>query len=250
MTAIVPLLPGMPNFRDLGGAPAGPGRQVRRGLLFRAPAPRDLATGDMARLAALRPAVIIDLRGRLEAAERPSELPDALTIRRAPHPVEPRTRAFMVELIGDGPITPAHAHDAMVRSYRGYVHDFGDTFAGAVRTAVEAAINGEAVIFHCTAGKDRTGLTAALLLSLLGAPRDHIFADYLRTNDLWRPDPQLSGYVDEAARSAMFSVHPEYLEEALGALDAHHGGPAAFAAKALGGDAAATRAIAALTEPA
>lgn len=249
MTATAPLLPGMPNFRDLGGAPAGPGRRVRRGLLFRAPAPRALPPEDMARLETLRPAVIIDLRGKLEAAERPSELPASLPIRRAPHPVEPRTRAFMVELVGSGPITPAHAHEAMVRSYRGYVDDFGDVFASAVRTAAEAAINGEAVIFHCTAGKDRTGLTAALLLSLLGAPRDHIFADYLRTNDLWRPDPQLSGHVDEAARSAMFSVHPEYLEEALGVLEARHGGPAAFATKALGGDAAAARAIEALTEP-
>lgn len=249
MTATAPLLPGMPNFRDLGGAPAGPGRRVRRGLLFRAPAPRAMAAEDMARLEALRPAVIIDLRGRMEAAERPSEMPAALPVRRAPHPVEPRTRAFMEELVGDGPILPEHAHEAMVRSYRGYVHDFGDVFSGAVRTAVEAAIDGDAVIFHCTAGKDRTGLTAALVLSLLGAPRDHIFADYLRTNDLWRPDPQLSGYVDEAARSAMFSVHPEYLEEALAALDAHHGGPAAFAAAALGGETAAARAVKTLTEP-
>ncbi|MFT6772518.1 MAG: protein-tyrosine phosphatase [Paracoccaceae bacterium] len=250
MTAPAPLLPGMPNFRDLGGAPAGPGRRVRRGLLYRAPAPRALDAGDMARLAALRPAVIIDLRGRAEAAERPSELPGGLAIRRAPHPVEPRTRAFIEELAGSGPLLPAHAHEAMVRSYRGYVHDFGDTFAGAVRTAITAATAGEAVIFHCTAGKDRTGLTAALILSLLGAPRGHIFDDYLRTNDLWRPDPELSGHVDEAARSAMFSVHGSYLEEALGALDALHGGPAAFAAAALGGDAAAARAIDALTEPA
>jgi protein-tyrosine phosphatase len=249
MTATAPLLPGMPNFRDLGGAPAGPGRQVRRGLMFRAPAPRAMPPEDMARLEALRPAVLIDLRGKLEAADRPSEMPESLAVRRAPHPVEPRTRAFMEELVGSGPMTPAHAHEAMVRSYRGYVEDFGDVFAGALRTAIEAAMDGDAVIFHCTAGKDRTGLTAALALSLLGAPREHIFTDYLRTNDLWRPDPQLSNYVDEAARSAMFSVHPEYLEESFAALNTHHGGPAAFAAKALGGDAAAARAIAALTEP-
>jgi protein-tyrosine phosphatase len=243
------LLHGMPNFRDLGGAPAGPGRRVRRGLLFRAPAPRALDAQDMDRLAALRPGVIIDLRGRAEAAERPSELPATLDIRHAPHPVEPRTRAFIEQIAGRAPLLPAHAHEAMMRSYRGYVLDFGDTFAGAVRTAVESAAEGRPAIFHCTAGKDRTGLTAALILSLLGAPHDHVLEDYLETNALWRPDPQLTGHVDEAARSAMFSVHRDYLDAAMETLAASHGGPAAFAAEALGGEAAAARAIAALTEP-
>ncbi|MGG7568698.1 tyrosine-protein phosphatase [Rhodovulum sp. DZ06] len=244
------LLHAMPNFRDLGGLPAGPGRVLRRHLLYRAPVPRDLPADDMARLKAMHPGVIIDLRGVAEAAERPQELPEGLAIRRAPHPVEPRTREYAAEIAAGAPLTHAHAHDAMTRSYRGYVEDFGDTFASAVRTALESAADGRPAIFHCTAGKDRTGLTAALILSLVGTPKARIIENYMATNKLWKPDPQLRGHVDEAARSALFTVHPDYMDSAFEALDRLHGGPKAFAEAALGGAERASHIIAAITEPA
>ena len=250
MTPEAHLLHAMPNFRDLGGLPAAGGRALRRGLLFRAPVPRALPAADMARLKALKPTVIIDLRGETEAAERPSELPEGVAIRRAPHPVEPRTRMFLEEILGGAPLTHQAAHEAMVRSYRGYVEDLGATFASALRVALGAAARGDAAIFHCTAGKDRTGLTAALILSLIGTPKPRILDDYLATNALWKPDPQLRGHVDEAARSAMFSVHPEYLESAFDALDRVHGGAYAFAVDALGGEGEAKKIVAAITEPA
>ena len=243
------LLRAMPNFRDLGGIPTGPGRAVRRGLLYRAPVPRDLPEDDAARLKALRPAVIIDLRGEAEAAERPSQMPEGLSVRAAPHPVEPRTRAFVEEIMQGEPLAHHHAHAAMVRSYRGYIEDMGDIFASAVRTALTAAADGHPVIFHCTAGKDRTGTTAAIILSLMGAPKARIVEDYLATNGLWKPDPRLRGNVDEAARSALFSVHQDYLDAAFEALDRLHGGAKAFAEAALGGPQNAAKIVATLTEP-
>lgn len=250
MPAATPLLPSLPNFRDLGGIPGAEGRALRRGLLFRGPVPRDLPPEDLARLEALRPGVIIDLRGVAEAAERPSELPPALPIRRAPQPIEPRTRIHLARVRGDAPVTHDHAHEAMVRSYRSFVEDTPDLFAAAVREALGAAAEGVPAIFHCTAGKDRTGLTAALILALTGASMAAITADYLATNGLWQPDPTLRGHVDEAARSAMFSVHADYLLAAFEALDRLHGGAADFATDALGGGAEAARVLAAVTEAA
>jgi protein-tyrosine phosphatase len=80
--------------------------------------------------------------------------------------------------------------------YRWFVTDAGARarFAAVLRVIAEA--DGAPVLFHCTAGKDRTGWTAALLLTALGVPREAVLADYLLTNEraarlIARADPLL-----------------------------------------------------------
>jgi len=80
-------------------------------------------------------------------------------------------------------------------------------------------------VFHCTAGKDRTGYAAALLLLALGVSRDVVLQDYLLTNRLYRrPPPPGDDATTRAVHEVIWSVRAEYLETALETMDREHGG--------------------------
>jgi protein-tyrosine phosphatase len=79
-------------------------------------------------------------------------------------------------------------------------------------------------VFHCTAGKDRTGFGAALLLSALGVDRATIEHDYLLTNQLYRRDPRMEVNGHPHVMKVLWQVQPEFLHAAYEAVDAQHGG--------------------------
>lgn len=225
------MLAEMPNFRDLGGVACGPGRQIRTGRVFRSPAPTRLSPEGVRAIEALDPAAIIDLRGPEEAAGAPhSALPD----RRVALPIIPSAGARMREAIAGGRMTPEVAHEMMVETYRGFVEEHTQVFGAFLGEVLRAG--DRPVVFHCTAGKDRTGFAAALLLSALGADDAAVERDYLRTAELWSPPPELASAVPEAAQGAMFGVHRDYLASAFTALEAAHGDARRFAVAALGAE--------------
>jgi protein-tyrosine phosphatase len=92
-------------------------------------------------------------------------------------------------------------------------------------------------LFHCTAGKDRTGFASALLLTLLGVPWDTVMDDYLRTNDLWTGHIGRYLELDIDTRAAIVEARTPYLEAAFDVVAKDFGGPEVFAEKALGLDA-------------
>ena len=94
-------------------------------------------------------------------------------------------------------------------------------------------------VFHCTAGKDRTGFASALLLTLLGVQWDDVMADYLRTNDLWIGHIGRYPELDIDTRAAIIEARTPYLEAAFAVVRDDFGSPEAFAEKALGLDAKA-----------
>jgi len=83
-------------------------------------------------------------------------------------------------------------------------------------------------VFHCTAGKDRTGFAAALLLSALGVDRATIEHDYLLTNQLYKRDPRLEGIGHPHVMQVLWQVQPEFLHAAFDVVDAQHGGMQAY----------------------
>lgn len=116
-----------------------------------------------------------------------------------------------------------------VRAYCGYLEHRPDSIVAALRTIAEPP-GGGAVLVHCAAGKDRTGLIVALALEVAGAPRDLVVADYARTSEridaivhrlagspTYAPDMQTSDPMHHAAR-------PESMERVLQLLDERHGG--------------------------
>lgn len=149
------MAPGSFNLRDLGGLPSVDGRWVRRGLVYRSDYPGLIAPELFADLG-LR--AVVDLRRGSEVAV---ECPDW-----AVHGIDHRR----------WPLT-AGAQDSWHARYTSYLTHRPETVVGAVAEVMRP--DGHAVLFHCAAGKDRTGVVAALLLSVLGVPDDAIVDDYL-----------------------------------------------------------------------
>ncbi|MFO7854782.1 MAG: tyrosine-protein phosphatase [Paracoccaceae bacterium] len=225
-----PLLPTRPNLRELGGLPAGGGRTVRAGRFFRGPALHGLTAEEAAALEPIGLAHVVDFRGRDEAAARPATLPG----RRLHLSIEPTAAVRLMDVLSKPDPAPEAISAAMQETYRDFVRVNAETFARFLGLLAEA--DGAPFLFHCTAGKDRTGFAAALILHALGADAETIEADYLATNGLWRPDPNLAAMVPELAHAALFRVSADYLEAAFEELDRLHGGPLAFADKAMGGE--------------
>lgn len=153
---------GLVNFRDLGGLRAG-ATTVRPGVLCRS---AGLASLTGAGIAALRDgvALVADLRSEHEAQAAPATA----------HPVTVRLPLL------DGDALAMARVPTLDEVYTNLLDTAGRTF---VRVARLVAETDGAVLVHCTAGKDRTGLAVALLLDAVGADRDAVVADYALSED-------------------------------------------------------------------
>lgn len=157
---------GLHNARDLGGLPAGSGT-TRFGRVLRAPRLDGLDEQGWEELVAAGVRTIVDLRNPHEIA--PLELPSGVT--RYHRPVEVwEDRGFMARW-GDHLNSPVY--------YRANLEAWPELMVAVVRTIADAPPG--AVVVHCSAGRDRTGLVTALLLSLVGVPEDEIVDDYARS---------------------------------------------------------------------
>lgn len=240
------LLPGRPNLRCLGGYRAEAGTRVRRLRFLRAPALTGLEPGEADWLASLDLAAIIDFRGEAEAAHNAVDLPPELQTRRLALPIVADTGAKFRAVLDEGEAAPGAFSAIMVQAYRDFVSTHAETYVRFIRAV--AAAGERPVLFHCTAGKDRTGVAAALILTALGVPRDVIIRDYLATAALWQPDDRLKAQMPAAAHGAVFGVDPAYLDAAFEQLD-RTGGIAGFVRDAFGGERARSAFAARHLEP-
>ncbi|PYE84883.1 tyrosine-protein phosphatase [Pseudoroseicyclus aestuarii] len=221
---LVPL-GGMMNFRDLGGIPLQGGGQTARGRVFRADAPHRMTEGDLAAVEALTLACVIDLRGAEEAAEAPGPLRDALGA--GWHNVP------LLAALDPASWGGAASDDVLLSLYLHVLTDRQEALAEVLRLIAEAPPEG-AVLFHCTAGKDRTGVVAALLLALAGAPEEEIVADYSATAPLIAPlvaeildRIRARGRAPEA-HAPLLESRPETMRRFLAALREEFGGAEAY----------------------
>jgi protein-tyrosine phosphatase len=159
-------LEGAVNFRDLGGYPAGDAHRTRWRVLFRADGLGDLTESDLAIMRALGIRTVVDLRSGDEL-ERGRFDVDA-------HPVSFHHLPF-IETIPD-PEEFDRRPDLLQSQYLEMLDTSGDQILAALQ--VLATPDALPAVFHCTAGKDRTGLLSAIVLSLVGVPEDAVVADY------------------------------------------------------------------------
>jgi protein-tyrosine phosphatase len=243
-------LVGAPNARDLGGLPVTDGRTVRSGLLYRAPALGRLTDQDVARLGACGLTDLLDLRhgSEIEVAP-PDRLPAGPQVAHIPifdpaHPVFTYVSAVLLghDLSAYAELSAEGTPGAMLAIYRWFVESPAGrvAFATAVGRIVDAT---GPLLYHCSAGKDRTGWLSAIVLSALGADRDTIHADYELTNEV-------SASVNEAILSAITMARgvdsellrpvliaaPEYLDEAFAAVDRQYGSMERYLRDGLGLD--------------
>jgi protein-tyrosine phosphatase len=164
------VLEGLHNFRDLGGYATTDGRRVRWGRIYRSDALHRMTAGDVARIRALGIASVIDLRAPDEVAHVGVGRIDELGACYRNLPTRPA-------IFADGrPVAPTAPE-----RYLGYLSEGPTCFAGVVEAL--ASPDGTPAVFFCNAGKDRTGVVASMVLSLLGVPDDVVAADYARTQD-------------------------------------------------------------------
>ncbi|MFH8475985.1 tyrosine-protein phosphatase [Streptomyces sp. NPDC018000] len=218
------------NFRDVGGYRVDGGRAVRWGRLYRSDSLGKLRGKDWDRFLALGIRTVIDLRYDWEIAAK-GRVPDAPGLRY--HHLSIEHRPYDQAALGPDVETGRYLADR----YAEVAHD-GVAELGRALHVLSAEESGP-VVFHCASGKDRTGLLAALVLSLLGVAEDDIVADFtlteLATERLladWRADhadqdPVWPGYGRAPADVMRFF---------LADLAAAHGSVRDYATELLGAD--------------
>lgn len=207
------------NVRDLGGYPTSLGTTTRWRSLLRADALHLLTPGDIDRLLAMDLRTVIDLRSEAEIASQPSVFSRHEEVH------------YLHIPLFDG-LAPA---DAMFRD-KGLI-DLSERYIAAVETcrpallgvakAIAEAPDG-AVLFNCTAGKDRTGIVAAMLLSIAGVSAEDIAIDYALTGEIAAPlmaqlrEQAILRGLEEAMATRLLSSDRTAMEAFLRYIDESH----------------------------
>jgi protein tyrosine/serine phosphatase len=241
---------GLENFRDFGGYAAG-GRRMARGRFYRSAHHADATPGDLARLADMNVAAVVDLRRPDERQQYPSRRWENFAARVIDnddnHDGPEMGEDSYTDFLRNSDLSVAAFRDFMIRFYSlapfapRHVHLFSRYFDTLAET------DGP-IIVHCRAGKDRTGMIVALTHMLAGVHRDDVYEDFLATNDperLRRTLPHIVKAIHaefgrappEEAMAVGMSVEPAFLDAAFAAIDARHGGVETYVREVLGVDA-------------
>jgi protein-tyrosine phosphatase len=210
---------GVKNLRDLGGYRTESGITTRWHQVFRSDSPHNFTPGDLEAFDVLGIHVIYDLRRGAEREEDPGPRPCV-------HVELPSRQVFATD-----PSTLNNRADGeqwLFEDYCGMLEFGGPVFG---RLFTEFARSEGPVMFHCMGGKDRTGMTAALLLSCLGVDRQTVLDDYELTSRFSGPeriphvvDLFVAGGMTRDAAVGILSTPRWAMERALGRLDSNYGG--------------------------
>lgn len=182
-TRLLPLDGGI-NFRDLGGYVTDDGREVSWRKIFRCGHLANLSEQDLELLADLNVTAVHDFRREDEQQRSPSQPIQAEFYNDYAMSIGSMSKFW--EYMASEKLTAESAHELVVGSYRSCVQDVAPHYARLFRSLLANSAN--ASIFHCSAGKDRTGLAAALILSALGVSRDTVVNDYMLTREYFDSD--------------------------------------------------------------
>jgi protein-tyrosine phosphatase len=218
-------LQGCSNFRDLGGLPTAHGRTTAWRRAYRSDTLQELTDEDVKRVVGdLGLTTIIDLRTKREIQNEG----------RGPLEAETSVRHVHLPFIGELEVrdeVPETVERDVLADYVHMLDTAGHLIAEAVHTIATAP---GPVVFHCAAGKDRTGILAAITELLLGVPRDVVVGDYELTNQV------LEGILERLARldtytnvktqpAEHFVCRPEVMDRFVGLLEERHGGAEGWA---------------------
>lgn len=216
------VLAGTRNTRDLGDYPAAHGRKTRRHAFLRSDGLSGLTDEDVQILLDYGVCCVVDLRSESETAAAPSRLANVPGVDYYAIPMldEAASQGFAGSM-------PEHMGDVYVK----LLSERSDAFARMIH--IFAQHSGGTVLFNCTAGKDRTGVTAMLLLLLAGVPCEIIVADYsVSESNLQDIFTQQKAWLKKTfgitPPDAVFSSAPEEIETALAYLAEHYGTAEAY----------------------
>jgi protein-tyrosine phosphatase len=223
-------LEGGSNFRDLGGYRTLDGRQVAWGRLYRSAVMSSLTPDDFVELGKLGIQTVCDFRSTDERKREPVNWPEGVqpTVLATDYGLDMGAIAAM---FSGGAVTAEKTRAAMTEFYRQTPYAFADQYARMMRELIDGRAP---LAFNCSAGKDRTGVAAALILTALGVPMETVIEDYLLSNIHYRPKaPSPSATPDPAAKllaslpadalQALMGVERQYLEASFATIAANGG---------------------------
>lgn len=244
MSARILAFEGVENFRDYGDYAAGGGLKIGSGRLLRSAHHARATDADLERFAGLEVEVIVDLRRRAERAAQPNRLPQGFQGRTIESEDAEGAEAPHVTFLRTTDLTEASVRGFMTETYRGLAFEprHVDLYARYFEALAQAR---GAVLIHCAAGKDRTGVLAALTHVLLGVHPDDVMADYLLTNEAARLDARTPEIAEVIARTygrepslaavrAFLGVEADFLDAAFDEIEARHGSVEAYLETVLG----------------
>jgi protein-tyrosine phosphatase len=222
-----------PNFRDAGGYRAADGKWVRMGLLYRSDQLDRLGPEDLATLHADGIHLVCDLRTDAERAQGKDRLPDGAVALIADVAGSNSNSSNLGKMLSDPGQAERMLGDGrgaqlMIEANRQFVSAPSALAAYKAvfeRLADPAMLPG---VYHCTAGKDRTGWAQAVFLSIMGVPRDTILRDYLLSNEFLqakndRMYAMVKGRMDPDWLRPLMEVWPDYLNAAFDEVDKRYG---------------------------
>ena len=218
-------LVGAINFRDLGGYHTTDGRRTRFGRVFRSNSLQELAKEDLQTIRErLGLVTVLDLRSTREIAR------DGL----GPLEHEPLRYVNLPMLQDKREYQPGRIETGLVDRYLSYLHFARENVVKALETIAEA----QPVVFHCSAGKDRTGVLAALVLGCVGVEPEMVISDYAAKHhireeiiEFLRRRPSYAERLNELPSSALDS-EPRTMREFLHLLEERYGGARSWALSA------------------
>lgn len=207
-----PKLDSIHNFRDIGGYTASDGRKIRTGVFYRSAELADMTSGDRAKLRALGIRYEIDLRGPKESALRPSKWGAEPPVVFSPFP----------DLFD--PNAPQASTKSPSQDYADLASDQAQNIGAVLKRLARA--DGPTLL-HCAAGNDRTGVTVAVLMTVLGVSRDQVIREYLRSNEYWttpqgREDMRARTHESEKEIEAWPGLTSDTLDGMFPLLDKRH----------------------------
>lgn len=223
-------LEGGSNFRDLGGYPTKDKKHIKWGHIYRSADVSKLTDNDLKTLENLHLATVCDLRGPDELKTSPDKLPAGIHYINLPAGSE-KTLANMNYATMN--------RDSMMRAFYGQTGHLKAKYQPMFEQLL-ALPTDKSLMFHCTAGKDRTGMGAALVLSALGVDKKYILADYAATNVFWKDtrDKMIQAMIQRGMPAntvnSMLDANPTYLNTFFTSIDAQYGSMKKFLTQEMG----------------
>jgi protein-tyrosine phosphatase len=173
------------NFRAVGNIKNTEGRTLKEGMFYRSAHLHKLKKKSFKQLGELGITEIIDLRNSKEISQSPDQLPNGITYKKySAFEDEGDQLSQARKLVLKGKVNASDADKRMIDFYREYVTENPETIKTIITEIMESD---KPVLYHCTAGKDRTGIVTALILTILKFDKETIYNEYLLSNNFRKP---------------------------------------------------------------
>ncbi len=230
-------LEGASNLRDLGGWRTQQGRHTRFGKIFRSAKLSKLTRADVVRFSELGIRNICDLRGVQESQHEASVPLDGT--RSHLLPMEAHLDGLLQGILAQREVERSDLEGFINTAYETYPHACAEQLRSLFALILEDG--NLPLLFHCAAGKDRTGFAAAVLLTAVGVGWESVLSDYLATNQHWRRDFKLPKGMSEQVGAPLFAANEGMLASSFKSIETRYGSFDAYVSDVLGIDAAARR---------